>query len=98
MTMVGLEAERSLVRALVDRLVVGTKHQKTRVVITDRVDVRRDDFEPEKLGGQIAGYGGRIADAPLGDAPGAEGRILGLDQTPAMRIEKIDALQQRHRV
>ena len=62
------------------------------------MDVRRDDFEPEKLGGQIAGYGGRIADAPLGDAPGAEGRILGLDQTPAMRIEKIDALQQRHRV
>ena len=34
----------------------------------------------------------------LGDMPGAKGRIFGFDQFPAVCVEEIDALQQRHRV
>lgn len=34
----------------------------------------------------------------LGDIPGAKGRIFGFDQFPAVCVEEIDALQQRHRV
>lgn len=34
----------------------------------------------------------------LGDMPGTKGRIFGFDQFPAVCVEEIDALQQRHRV
>ena len=82
----------------VDVVVVPLEDHKTRIVALYSIYLGGEDLQAEHLGGQLAGYGGGVAQTIFGDVSGAESRVLALDELPRMAVEEIDTLQQSHGV
>ena len=65
-TVIGFEIERCLIGIGRYMMVVGFENHKPRVIALYGVDFGFDDFQPEQLCRQFAGYGRRRFELPLG--------------------------------